>query len=266
MKKLLVAVFILFMSVPAFAGYESVTVGNTAVGLSTSIPAYGGEKASCVCTIESAPIRFRLDGTSPTATEGHMLTPDASLMLQGGQISKFKAISLNGTNATLKCSCNDTVVGTITNLRSTNSRTTVNYYANNVAAGATGVNTAITLNKSYGLSTVSTGTSFVIPAGKKFRITEISVATRGHVTATAQSTLFSFMTNTAGIISNATNTLMQIQSATAATSLAWDRVMFSLPDGFELQGDGTAQWGFVAAATFTTNAPTWSINIIGYEY
>jgi hypothetical protein len=146
------------------------------------------------------------------------------------------------------------------------SRTPVSYFANNVLAGATGVSTAITLIKSTPLVSSASGTSFVITSGKKFRITNISVGTRGNVTGTAQSTIISLMTNTAGIISASTNTLIQMQSATPATSLAWDRVTFPLPDGFEITGDGTLQFGISAVATFVTNTPTISVNIMGYEY
>jgi hypothetical protein len=74
------------------------------------------------------------------------------------------------------------------------------------------------------------------------------------------------MTNTSGLISAGSTTIFQIQSATAATALAWDRVMFTIPEGYEIQGDGVTQWGLIGTATFTTNAPTWSANVIGYEY
>jgi hypothetical protein len=31
-------------------------------------------------------------------------------------------------------------------------------------------------------------------------------------------------------------------------------------------GDGTLQIGVTALATYTTNAPTWDVQIIGYEF
>ena len=55
--------------------------------------------------------------------------------------------------------------------------------------------------------------------------------------------------------------------AVAATASAWDRVVITLPgDGIEIVGDGTLQFGVTAAATYTSNAPTWDVCIIGYEY
>jgi hypothetical protein len=146
-------------------------------------------------------------------------------------------------------------------------RTHVNYCAVAAAAGATGVETAITLTKSSGTAATSTGTSFVITNGKRFRITAISVATRGHATATIQTTTFNLRINTGGAVAtNSTPILLSVRSATPATASAWDRVIVPIPDGFEIAGDGTLQFGVTAAATFTTNAPTWDVCIIGYEY
>jgi hypothetical protein len=43
--------------------------------------------------------------------------------------------------------------------------------------------------------------------------------------------------------------------------------VLTLPaDGIEIVGDGTLQLGITAAATFVTNAPTWDVLIVGYEY
>jgi hypothetical protein len=149
----------------------------------------------------------------------------------------------------------------------TKPKTAIIFSANGVASGTTGTETAITLTKSAGTGATSAAASFVITSGKKFRITAISVASRGHATATAQSTVFNLRLNTAGAVTtSSTPVLCSIQSATPATALAWDRVILPIPDGYEITGDGTLQIGVTAAATFTTNAPTWSVNIIGYEY
>lgn len=146
-------------------------------------------------------------------------------------------------------------------------RTAVQYYAVAAAAGTTGTETAISLTKSSGTSATSSATSFVVPAGKKFRITSISVATRGNATATAQTTTFSLRVNTAGAVTTtSTPIVFQARSATPATASAWDRYTQSIPEGYEILGDGTLQIGVTAAATYTTNAPTWDVNIVGYEY
>lgn len=146
-------------------------------------------------------------------------------------------------------------------------RTHVNYYAIAAAAGTTGTETAITLTKSSGTSATTTGASHTPTAGKRFRIMAFSVATRGHNTATAQTTTFNLRINTAGAVTTtSTPIVLAARSATPATANAWDRVMIPIPDGFEIEGNGTLQFGVTAAATYTTNAPTWDVTIIGYEY
>ena len=61
--------------------------------------------------------------------------------------------------------------------------------------------------------------------------------------------------------------ILAVRSATPATANAWDRVNVPLPpEGIELVGDGTLQWGITANAVFTTNAPTWDVIVTGYEY
>lgn len=147
------------------------------------------------------------------------------------------------------------------------SRTQVTYYAIAAAAGTTTTETAITLTKSSGTAATSTGTSFTPTSGKKFRITEISFATRGNATATIQTTTFNFRLNTGGAVTtSSTPIILAARSATPATASAWDRVILPIPDGFEILGDGTMQFGVTAAATYTTNAPTWDVTIIGFEY
>lgn len=146
-------------------------------------------------------------------------------------------------------------------------RTHVNYYALGVAAGTTGTETAITLTRSSGTSATSSAASFVLTNAKVFRITSISVATRGHATATAQITTFNLRINTGGAVTTgSTPIVFAARSATAAVASAWDRAMFEIPDGFEITGNGTIQFGLTANAVYVTNAPTWDVNIIGYEY
>lgn len=147
-------------------------------------------------------------------------------------------------------------------------RTELRYYAVGSAAGTTGTETAITLTKSSGTSATSTAATFVITSGKRFKITSLTFASQGHATATTQTTTFKFRINTAGAVSTtSTPIILSVRTATPATSLAWDRFTVPLPlDGMEIPGDGTLQFGITAAATYTTNAPTWHVVMIGYEY
>ena len=149
------------------------------------------------------------------------------------------------------------------------SKAPINFWANGAASGATGVETAISMTKSPtpGGAT-SAAASFVVTSGKRFRITAIVFATRGNNTATAQVTTFNLRVNTAGAVTTTSPIWFSARSATPATANAWDRTaVFTFTDaGPEVLGDGTLQIGVTAASTFTTNAPTWDVQIIGYEY
>ena len=146
-------------------------------------------------------------------------------------------------------------------------RTPVRYYAVAAAAGATTVETAISLTRSSGNSATSAAVSWTITNGKRFRIQAITFATRGHNTATAQVTTFNFRVNTAGAVTTASTPIeLAVRCATPATANSWDRVFVQIPDGWEITGDGTLQFGVTAAATYVTNAPTWDVTIIGFEY
>jgi len=146
-------------------------------------------------------------------------------------------------------------------------RTNVAFSATAAAAGATGVETAISLTKAAGTSANSSAVSFVITSGKTFRITSITFATRGNATATVQVTTFNLRINTGGAVTtSSTPILMSVRSATPATASAWDRFHVPIPDGYEIAGNGTVQFGITANAVFVTNAPTWDVLITGYEY
>jgi len=87
----------------AFA-YESITVSNTAVGFTPSVYNPTGHKAQVAfVTCEDASIRFRIDGTAPTASEGHLLNSGDSTTIEGYEnIKNFKAIRTGASNATLR--------------------------------------------------------------------------------------------------------------------------------------------------------------------
>lgn len=148
-------------------------------------------------------------------------------------------------------------------------------FANNVASGATGVETAITLNRVAGMGgsgigavATSSAASFVPSSGKHIVITSILFATRGNSVATAQISTLSLRLNTGGAVTtSSTPILYQVQSATPVTASAYDRALVTFPNGYEiLTADGIMQIGVTAKSIFTTNAPTWDIVITGYEY
>lgn len=145
-------------------------------------------------------------------------------------------------------------------------RTFISFYATAVAAGLTGVEGMMTLNRFKSGTGITSANSFVLTAGKYFRITQIIFATRGHLTATAQVTTFSLRVNGSGAVTTGSTSIMSLRCATPATANAWDRVSLTIPDGIEVIGDGAIQIGISANSVYATNAPTGDCLIIGFEY
>jgi hypothetical protein len=78
----------------------SLTVSSTAVGLSS--PPRGANMA--ILTVHSHPIRFLVDGTTPTTSLGHYAADKYEIVLKRTEISNFKAIREGGTDATITVS------------------------------------------------------------------------------------------------------------------------------------------------------------------
>ena len=82
------------------ANYESVTVANSAIGLTAGTY---GTNIYALITVETAQIRFRIDGTDPTASEGHVLNPGDILRLNSNaDIAAFKAIRTGSVSGVIK--------------------------------------------------------------------------------------------------------------------------------------------------------------------
>ncbi len=82
--------------------FEALTVTNgAAVGLTSSklSPSNGPLPVDVFITVEDTDVRFRLDGTSPTTTEGHKLTTTPSGMTVTGydNLKRLKFIGISGT-------------------------------------------------------------------------------------------------------------------------------------------------------------------------
>ncbi|MEE9149976.1 MAG: hypothetical protein V3U27_21570 [Candidatus Tectomicrobia bacterium] len=88
--------------------FESLTISSSAVSITATIIDQHHDDA--LITVETAAVRFRIDGTAPTATVGHVLEVGDILELRGvGEIGKFQAIRRDGSDATLRVS-----TGTVT--------------------------------------------------------------------------------------------------------------------------------------------------------
>ena len=84
--------------------FEMLTVAGSAVGFATatySPNAHVGATRAFV-TAETAQVRYRYDGTAPTASVGHLLEANGSIVIEGpGNIARFQAIRTGGTSAVL---------------------------------------------------------------------------------------------------------------------------------------------------------------------
>lgn len=112
MKKIiLVLAFILMFPVVSMGiTYESITVADTAIGITAGyLPsAVTGcqywKDINLRCTLETAQVRYRVDGTSPTNSEGHVLNAGDVLRINSCiEIFYFRAIRTGSTSGVLKC-------------------------------------------------------------------------------------------------------------------------------------------------------------------
>lgn len=104
-------------SLPAI-DYEAITVSTVSIGFTTAKivvqtastnttegSAYIDTKRvdEALVTVETNPIRFRLDGTAPTSAEGHLLQAGDSIVVSGfSNVSKLRFIRQGGADATLR--------------------------------------------------------------------------------------------------------------------------------------------------------------------
>lgn len=108
MKKLILAMaMVLAMAGSVFGGaFETITVADTSIGITSSLltPAYSQQPNYAICTLATAEIRFRVDGTAPTSAVGHILSIGTPLYLNSQEeLYGFKAIRTGGTSGVLSC-------------------------------------------------------------------------------------------------------------------------------------------------------------------
>jgi len=95
---------ILLATIVYGAGYFSLTVDNTVGGV--SLPAACSGSTGAFMVLETAQIRFTLDGTAPTTSTGVLLEIGQNLTLTGStQISNFKAIRTGVSSGVLNGMC-----------------------------------------------------------------------------------------------------------------------------------------------------------------
>lgn len=148
-------------------------------------------------------------------------------------------------------------------------RTSLMLYAAGASAAATSTIALITLAPIRGITTSGSTSSFALTAGKTFRITGIRIGHVGHATGTAATSTFHVRLSTSGAVTTTTTPiLMQARVQTPATSNAAAFYEVPLGDGYEIPVPAGASYqiGITATSTYTTNAPTLDVHILGYEY
>jgi len=87
--------------------FETLTVSNTAVALSSEIYSKNGGLEVCnaaMILVESAGIRYRVDGDVPTALVGLLANSGDVITLKGrSELKLFRAIRATGSDATITC-------------------------------------------------------------------------------------------------------------------------------------------------------------------
>ena len=86
--------------------FEQITVATSAIGLSVSnVRGYGSNRYAAeraVVIVETAPLRWRDDGTDPTSSVGMIANPGTILTFDNrDRLEKFRAIRTGSTSATL---------------------------------------------------------------------------------------------------------------------------------------------------------------------
>lgn len=83
--------------------YESLTIANTAGGVALTAAKYGTCTKAFI-TVESAQIRWTIDGTAPTTTVGHLANAyDIIDLTSAEDIAAFRAIRVGTTSGTIHC-------------------------------------------------------------------------------------------------------------------------------------------------------------------
>lgn len=107
----LVLALLVALAVPLVAQtrtYESITVAGTAIGLGTTTldPANAAPILGCTARLETAQVRFRLDGTAPTASEGTLMEVGDVLDIRGYQDAKaIQWIRTGAVSGVIKVFC-----------------------------------------------------------------------------------------------------------------------------------------------------------------
>ena len=126
-----------------------------------------------------------------------------------------------------------------------------------------------TMYKALGSGSVSaSGTSFVIPAGKIFRVQTFRAMMMVQTTSpVATRVQVGLLIDPSGTVTNASPLAMTIRLTGQATAGFSSYDDITIPEGFDIVGDGTLAIGVYLLANFSSGAgPAVQFNLVGYEF
>jgi hypothetical protein len=85
--------------------YEAITVTNAVIGFTAGLLNPGGAAPprGAILTLETASIRWRIDGGNPSGTVGHLMATTDSIVLHGANtLANFRAYRATGADASLR--------------------------------------------------------------------------------------------------------------------------------------------------------------------
>jgi len=114
----------------------------------------------------------------------------------------------------------------------------------------------------------SAATSHVIPAGKTFRVQSLSIHMRVQTTsAVATVAEMGLLIEPSGTVTNASPLAMMVRVGGPATAGYSDHEVLTIPEGFDIVGDGTLAIGIYMRVNFASGSgPTVYAQITGYEF
>lgn len=96
----------LSLSAISYVAFEQITVANSSIGFTAASITPGGlpEATIATCRLETAEIRWRIDGQVPTTTVGTLLEIGDTIVVSGhDSIVRFRSIRTGATSGTLSC-------------------------------------------------------------------------------------------------------------------------------------------------------------------
>lgn len=101
----LIALLVIPLHAVSYIAFEQITVAATAIGFTaTSITPQGPPATTAVCRLETAQLRYTVNGTTPTTTVGTLWEVGEMVQFNGHDILvNFRAIRTGGTSGQLDC-------------------------------------------------------------------------------------------------------------------------------------------------------------------